>query len=212
MSRNRSASSPRPSCAAAAPAFSAMPPRSAPAQNALSPAPVSTTTRTSSSACARAHRVAQSLHHAVRHRVAPLGPVDRHPGDAAADLVQHLVRSLTGSPRRSPGCGYATRGTVAGHARARDRRRRRAADPARSRAARYKRLFETELALGLAARRRPRRSSSCSSTSRSRALLAQRRLRPARRVVRADPRVRALEPRAARHGRSCSSASRATRS
>ncbi len=72
-------------------AFSAMPARSAPAQNALSPAPVSTTTRTSSSARARRHRVAQSLHHAERHRVAALGTIDRHPGHTAADLVQHLV-------------------------------------------------------------------------------------------------------------------------
>src|SRR4051794_31852913 len=54
MSRNRSASSPRPLCAAAAPALSAMPVRSAPAQKALSPAPESTTTRTSSSARADA--------------------------------------------------------------------------------------------------------------------------------------------------------------
>src|SRR4051795_5896536 len=54
ISRKRSASRPRPSCAAAAPALSAIPPRSAPAQNALSPAPVSTTTRTASSALAAA--------------------------------------------------------------------------------------------------------------------------------------------------------------
>src|SRR5262245_8265686 len=54
MSRKRSASSPRPSWAAAAPEFSAMPDRSAPAQNARSPAPVSTTTRTATSARALA--------------------------------------------------------------------------------------------------------------------------------------------------------------
>ncbi len=54
MSRNNRASSPRPSWRAAYPAPSAMPDRSAPAQKALSPAPVSTTTRTSGSALAAA--------------------------------------------------------------------------------------------------------------------------------------------------------------
>ena len=147
MSRKRSASSP-PACAAAAPAFSAMPVRSAPAQKALSPAPVSTTTRTSASARAR-HRVAQPAHHAVRHRVAALGPIDRHAGDAAGRLVQQLVvhAATTSGPRtpaivtnrclpalRLAGHRRIVRDLAVpsiGHARARDRRRCRAADPAR---------------------------------------------------------------------------------
>src|SRR5262245_40735183 len=54
MSRNRSARRPRPSCAEAALSAIPPPPRSAPAQKALSPAPVRTTARTASSSRARA--------------------------------------------------------------------------------------------------------------------------------------------------------------
>ncbi len=61
--------------------------RSPPAQNAWSPAPVSTSTRASSSAlkrCVAAHRL---LAHRQAQGVAGLGPVDGDPGHRAVELV-----------------------------------------------------------------------------------------------------------------------------
>ena len=110
---------------------------------------------------ARAIASRRPLHHAVRHRVAPLGPVDRHPGDAAGDLVQHLVGS-TPRHRRIVRDVREYRGRVMlvlG-----DRR----CSPRCSIPLRHARLVQAtarhEAALGLAARRRPRDPDRASSS------------------------------------------------
>ena len=45
----------------------------------------------------RGHRLPEPGHHAVRHRVAALGPVDRDPGDAVADVEENFFVHRAGS-------------------------------------------------------------------------------------------------------------------
>ena len=68
-----------------------MPDRSAPAQNAWSPAPVSTTTRTAGSAFARASSRRQAGDDVPGHGIAPLRSVDRQGEDRADPLGQQVV-------------------------------------------------------------------------------------------------------------------------
>ena len=68
-------------------ACSAISLRSPPAQNARSPAPVSTSTRAESSPLKRSRRIEEAGAHAFVQRVRRLGAVDRGPRDAAHHLV-----------------------------------------------------------------------------------------------------------------------------
>ena len=63
---------------------------SAPAMNALSPAPVRMTPRTAASFCASSKAVAQVLPCRLVQGVEHLGPVERHIGDRALLLVQDI--------------------------------------------------------------------------------------------------------------------------
>ena len=203
MSRKRSASRPRPSWAAAAPAFSAMPVEvGARAERLVAGA----REHDDADVGRRRGRVAiasrSPLHHAVRHRVAPLGAVDRDAGDAARRLVQHLVghrRDRRWMGHLVPRIARSAEVPWRCHARARDCHRHRAADPARHpRVVQAAVRHEAPLGAGCSApasviQLAPRVLHAPAS------LLAQRRLRPARRVVRVDPRLLRPQPPAARH-------------
>src|SRR3954468_21537636 len=191
MSRNRSARRPRPSWAAAAPAFSAMPVRSAPAQNALSPAPVSTTTRTASSARARAMPSASPL-------ITPYDIALRRSGRLIVTRAAPPSTSYSTSPVIAG--WYATCGVPwPGHARARRRLARCAA-----RALGHARLVHATARhgdpLGMAAHGRARDPNRVGVREPAAPLLAQHRVRVARRFLRARARVLRAQPRAPRHG------------
>ena len=80
--------------------------RSMPVQNAFSPAPVSTTQRTSSLKRMRAPHVAQLALHERVERVVALGPVQRDPRDAVAllvrdrlEVVSQAISAVSAQPR-----------------------------------------------------------------------------------------------------------------
>ena len=64
---------------------------SAPETNALPPAPVSTTTRTSLSAANMASASVVASHISERHGIVPLGIVEGHEADARFLAREHLV-------------------------------------------------------------------------------------------------------------------------
>ena len=94
-----------------------MPSRSAPAQNATDPAPVSTTTRTAASSLASASAVAQLPDQRPRQRVASLLAIDGEAGDGTIDLVAQRREAVVGhgpdgSGPRSRGAGSVFSVTV----------------------------------------------------------------------------------------------------
>ena len=79
--------------------------RSAPAQNASSPAPVRTRTRASSSATKRAVGLAELLGGRAVDGVAPLGPVDGEDGGGAGALVANELGLPAARPLGRAGAG-----------------------------------------------------------------------------------------------------------
>src|SRR5262245_60912582 len=158
-----------------------MPVRSAPAQNALSPAPVSTTTRTASSARAPAIASRSPL-------ITPYDIALRRSGRLIVTRATPPSTSYSTSPAVIAG-SYATCGVPwPGHARARRRHTRRAAG-----AAAHARLVQATARhqdpLGLAPRGRTRDSDRVGIREPAAPLLAQHRLRSPGRVVRVRARV-----------------------
>ena len=104
-------SPPRPSCSSRKDAPSAIPPRSAPAQNALSPAPVSTTTRTSGSALATASasRSSAMSDHESALRRSGRSSVRRHT-PSATDVSRSDPTSGEATMSRTRGRCPSTRG------------------------------------------------------------------------------------------------------
>ena len=93
---------------------------SAPDTNALPPAPVTTTTRTSSSPAKLLQDAGRRLPHLQRHRVVPLGIVEGHDADAALFAGEHLgcrghrysAREMSIEARFGRGQGLTTKGSA----------------------------------------------------------------------------------------------------
>ena len=123
--------------------------RSAPAQNALSPAPVSTTARTSSSSAKPARDLLQLQVHRARQRVAHVGTVERHPRDAVSVAARRSTSAMlaTLSSRLPLLLGAAARARLLAEVRLQVLRGQLVADERRRRARRLGELVEIDAGL-----------------------------------------------------------------